>query len=76
MNKISVAIPTYFSSRFINKTIKSMKDSKLIDEIVVCDDSDSLSEYKNLDRTVRNLLEDTNIKLNISKIKKPWWIQK
>lgn len=69
MNKISVAIPTYFSSTFINNTINSLKDAEVVDEIVIRDDSESSSEYKDLDKIVRSLLEDTEINLTILKNK-------
>ena len=48
MNKISVAIPTFYSTRFINQTINSLKDFQLIDEIVISDDSEDNVEFKNL----------------------------
>ena len=67
MNKISVAIPTFFSSRFIDQTISSVKDSPLIEEVVICDDSENSEEFQNLEKIVKKILEKSEIKLNISK---------
>ena len=67
MNKISVAIPTYYSSSFITPTINSLKNNSLINEIVICDDSEDNNEFKNLEYTVNKLLSNSEVKLDISK---------
>ena len=67
MNKISIAIPTYYSSKFISQTIESLKSHSIINEIIICDDSDDAIEYKSLKNTVSKLLENKEIELNISK---------
>jgi len=67
MSKISIAIPTFFSSLFIDQTIRSIMDFSLVDEIVICDDSENYEEYQNLERIVKKLIEKSEIKLNISK---------
>lgn len=48
MNKISVAIPTYKSSRFVNKCISSIFKVKNVDEIIIHDDSAENNEYMKL----------------------------
>ena len=70
MNKISVAIPTYFSSSFISPTIQLLKNYSNVDEIVINDDSQNEEEYKKLDYTINSILENKNINLKISKNKK------
>ena len=67
MNKISVAIPTYYSTRFIGQTMNSLKHFSIIDEIVICDDSEDDKEFKNLDRVVKSELANSEIKLTIKK---------
>ena len=67
MNKISVAIPTFFSSGFIDQTISSIKDFSLVEEVVICDDSENHEEFQNLEKIVKKVLEKSEIKLNISK---------
>ena len=47
MNKISVAIPTYFSSSFISPTIQLLKNYSNVDEIVINDDSQNEKNIKN-----------------------------
>lgn len=69
MKTISVAIPTYFSSKFITETINSLKDNKIVNEIIICDDSEDKEEYSQLSNLVSSLLENSDIKLNIQKNK-------
>ena len=69
MNKITVAIPTYFSSKFISNTIKPFLAHKAFNEIVINDDSESKKEYGNLYSEVQSLLENKEINLKISKNK-------
>lgn len=42
-------------------------DFSLVDEVVICDDSENHEEFQNLERTVKKLFEKSEIKLNISK---------
>ena len=69
MNKISVAIKTYFS-KVISPTIQLLKNYSNVDEIVINDDSQNEEEYKKLDYTINSILENKNINLKISKNKK------
>lgn len=67
MNKISVAIPTYFSSRFIEETIQPLLKYKIVNEIVITDDSENTNEYNELSRKVNLLLESSPIELKMFK---------
>ena len=44
MNKISLAIPTHFSSKYLSILLKSISNTELISEIVISDDSNNLNE--------------------------------
>ncbi len=66
INKISVAIPTYFSSNYITPLIKSIKKHTVVDEIVISDDSEDKSEFKKIETISKNLLQDSNLKLKVS----------
>lgn len=67
MNKISVAIPTYYSSKLIEDTINPLLNNKIIDEIVVTDDSEDKNEFNELSRKINNLVENSSVKIKISK---------
>ena len=69
MVKITVAIPTYFSSKFISNTIKPFLAHKAFNEIIITDDSESSKEYNDLYSEVKSLLENSQIDLKISKNK-------
>ena len=70
MKKISVAIPTYFSSNLIEETIYPLLGHKIVDEIIITDDSEDNNEYNKLSRNINNLLENSSIKVKIFKNKK------
>lgn len=70
MNKISIAIPTYYSSNFITSCIKSLTNFQVINEIVICDDSENVKEFNILEKKVRKIIQETDIDLKISKNKK------
>ena len=67
MNNISVAIPTYFSSRLIEDTIQPLLKYKIVNEIVITDDSENTNEYNELSRKVNLLLESSPIELKMFK---------
>lgn len=67
MNKISIAIPTYFSSRFINELLKSLISHEVVSEIVISDDSVNNTEFKKLDYITKETLKSTGINLNLIK---------
>ena len=52
MNKISLAIPTYFSSKYLSILLKSIKNSELISEIVISDDSNNMNETENIKKII------------------------
>jgi hypothetical protein len=65
VNNISVAIPAYYSSSFISRTIDSLKHTNGISEIVITDDSESNKEFKRLTDEVNNSLEHSDVKLKL-----------
>ncbi len=67
MNKISIAIPTFYSSEFISDCIKSLVNYSVVSEIVVCDDSEDLKEFNTLERNIKNITKETSIDIKISK---------
>jgi glycosyltransferase involved in cell wall biosynthesis len=52
MNKISLAIPTYFSSKYLSILLKSIKNSELISEIIISDDSNNMHETENIKKII------------------------
>ena len=52
MNKISLAIPTYFSSKYLSILLKSIKNSELISEIVISDDSNNMNETESIKKII------------------------
>ena len=67
MNKISVAIPTYYSSKFIKDTITPFLKHKIVDEIIITDDSEDNSEFNILTNKVHNVLENSSIRVRLLK---------
>jgi glycosyltransferase involved in cell wall biosynthesis len=52
MNKISLAIPTHYSSKYLSILLKSICNTELINEIVISDDSNNLHEYENIKKII------------------------
>ena len=52
MNKISLAIPTHFSSKYLSILLKSISNTELISEIVISDDSNNLYEIENIKKII------------------------
>lgn len=52
MNKISLAIPTHFSSKYLSILLKSISNTELISEIVISDDSNNLNENENIKKII------------------------
>ena len=52
MNKISLAIPTHFSSKYLSILLKSISNTELISEIVISDDSNNLHENENIKKII------------------------
>jgi len=53
MKKISLAIPTYFSSKYLPVLLKSASNSKFIDEIVISDDSADALETEAIKKIIK-----------------------
>ena len=60
MYKFSVAIPTYNSSEYLKECIEGFKNSKFIDEIIVCDDGSEIQD-KNI---IKKIISDANLSFN------------
>lgn len=61
--KISIAIPSFNSSFFIEECISGFENSKLIDEFIIQDDCSNTENSENLKNIVRKLENDLNINL-------------
>lgn len=61
--KISIAIPSFNSSLFIEECIKGFANSKFIDEYIIQDDCSNAENSENLKNIVRKLENDLNINL-------------
>jgi glycosyltransferase involved in cell wall biosynthesis len=56
--KISVAIPTYNSSKYLWKCIKPFINNDFIGEIIINDDSSNISEFGNICNIISNINSD------------------
>jgi len=63
MTKLSICIPTYFSSKFIKHSLNTLNKSKIVDEIVISDDSEDEEEFFKTQSEVQNCI--TNKKINL-----------
>ena len=52
MHKVSLAIPTYYSSQYLSIIIKTAIKSQIIDEIVITEDSNSDKEFRKVEKIV------------------------
>tara|TARA_X000000368_G_scaffold108809_1_gene84653 strand:- start:15313 stop:16107 length:795 start_codon:yes stop_codon:yes gene_type:complete len=64
MKNVSLAVPTYFSSKYLNVLLKSIKNSKYIDEVIISDDSADKNEIKKIEKIVTNF-QKSNKNINI-----------
>ena len=64
MKNVSLAVPTYFSSKYLNVLLKSIKNSKYIDEVIISDDSADKNEIKKIEKIVTNF-QKSNKYVNI-----------
>ena len=55
MNKISVAVPTYNSSKYLKSCISPFLESNFADEVIVSDDCSDLKEFRKIKKIVNNL---------------------
>ncbi len=59
--KVSIAIPTYNSSKYLHSCLKSFLKFKAVNEIIIHDDYSSLEEYKK----IKNIANKVSNKVNI-----------
>ncbi len=64
--KITVAIPTFYSSKFLKKTLKSLENINFINEVIISDNSVNKKEKYYLEKLVSNF-NNLNIKLFFNK---------
>ena len=62
-SSISVAIPTFNSSKYLNDCLKSLINEQKIDEIVISDDGSSDVEFENINKIVENINSNKEIKI-------------
>ena len=62
-SKLSVAIPTYESSRYVNESLKSLIKTQCVDEVVIQDDNSNIENFRELEKIVGNYNSKLNIKL-------------
>ncbi len=60
---VSIAIPTYNSSKYLESCIKPILNSKYVDEIVICDDFSNSQNVENQINLINTLKEKTNIEI-------------
>ena len=61
--KVSIAIPTYNSSRYLYSCINSLKNSKLINEIIIHDDHSDDDEYEKIENIVDKFKNFLNLEI-------------
>jgi len=61
--KVSIAIPTYNSSKYLYNCIKALSNFKTIDEIIVHDDHSSTQEFENIKKITEKFSSKLNIKI-------------
>jgi glycosyltransferase involved in cell wall biosynthesis len=66
MKKISVAIPFYNASKFIEDAIRIPLFDDRVDEIIINDDCSTEEEFKNLLKIIDNLKNNNTISYDIS----------
>ena len=61
---LSIAIPTYNSSKYLASCISSVINFKVVDEIVVHDDNSDELEFKKIKKIIDKYVDKINIKLS------------
>ena len=69
MEKFSIAIPTFYSSKFIKNTIKPFIGSNVITEIIITEDSSDDLEFNKLSEIIKNIQNKTDIEIKVIKNK-------
>lgn len=62
-SKLSIAIPTYESSQYVEEGIKRVMNFKCVDEVVIQDDKSSDESYRELEQIVNSYSNKLSIKL-------------
>ena len=62
-SKLSIAIPTYKSSQYVEESIKRIMNFKCVDEIIIQDDKSDDQSYRELEKIVNIYNNKLNIKL-------------
>ena len=62
-SKLSIAIPTYESSQYVEEGIKRIMNFKCVDEVVIQDDKSSNESYRELEQIVNSYNNKLSIKL-------------
>lgn len=62
-SKLSIAIPTYESSQYVEECIKRVMNFKCVDEVVIQDDKSSDQSYRELEQIVNSYSNKLSIKL-------------
>ena len=62
-SKLSIAIPTYESSQYVEESIKKIMNFKCVNEVIIQDDKSSNQSYRELERIVNSYNNKLNIKL-------------
>tara|TARA_B100001996_G_C18527875_1_gene541814 strand:+ start:67 stop:840 length:774 start_codon:yes stop_codon:yes gene_type:complete len=65
MNKFSIAIPTYYSSKFIKNTINPFIGSGVVSEIVISEDSNDELEFNKLTDILKSIQQRTSINIRV-----------
>ena len=63
--KVSVAIPTFNSSKYILQCVKPILSSKFIDQIIISDDFSSYTEFEILKRNIEKIKYSTDKKIEL-----------
>ena len=50
MKKISLAIPTYLSSKYVSILLRSIEKSEIINEVIISDDSSNVAENRKIEK--------------------------
>jgi len=65
MNKFTVAIPTYNSSKYLKECIYGFKNSKFVDEIIIGDDCSEIEEIKKIKRIIKQANKFFNFQIKL-----------
>jgi hypothetical protein len=60
-SKLSIAIPTYESSQYVEEGIKRIMNFKCVDEVVIQDDKSSDESYRELEQIVKLFRNEKNV---------------